>query len=139
MLVLNGPNLNLLGRREPEIYGRETLDDIMATLSAAYPSLRIDHFQSNHEGELIDRLHQCGFDDECLGVVFNAGGYTHSSVALGDAIRAIKVPVVEVHISNVSSRESFRQVSMIGGACLGTIAGFGSDVYRLGIEALLHR
>lgn len=135
ILILNGPNLNLLGRREPQIYGHESFADCLAGLSAAYPDVRFEYFQSNHEGDLIDRLQQTDAD----GVVLNAGGYTHTSVALADAIAAIDAPVVEVHISNIAAREPFRHVSMIAGVCLGSISGFGLDSYRLGVEALLRR
>ena len=140
ILVLNGPNLNLLGAREPSVYGRNPLPCVIAGLNSLYDGvIDIVDFQSNHEGELIDRLHKAGFDPECRGIVFNAGAYTHTSLALADAIRAIPAPVVEVHISNVAARESMRHVSLIAPACLGTITGFGTDVYRLGVNALLHR
>jgi 3-dehydroquinate dehydratase-2 len=136
ILVMNGPNLNLLGRREPEIYGHDTMDTVLNSLRATYGD--VEYFQSNHEGELIDKLHAVGFNHEYAGVVFNAGAYTHTSLALADAIAAIEIPVVEVHISNVHSREEVRHHSMISSACRGVIAGFGLDSYRLGVEALLH-
>lgn len=137
ILIINGPNLNLLGTREPEIYGRVSMDDYLKALSVDYPGTEIDYFQSNHEGDIIDRLHEAGFDEELDGIILNAGAYTHTSFAIADAIRAIPRPVVEVHISNTAARESIRQQSLIAPACRGTIAGFGMDSYRLGIEALL--
>lgn len=137
ILIINGPNLNLLGTREPEIYGRVSMDDYLKALSVDYPGVEIDYFQSNHEGDLIDRLHEAGFDNELAGIILNAGAYTHTSLALADAIRAIERPVVEVHISNTAAREDIRSRSLIAPACRGTIAGFGMDSYRLGIEALL--
>lgn len=137
ILIVNGPNLNLLGRREPGIYGSETFDDYLASLRKCYADKAdIDYFQSNCEGELIDRLQQAGFG-EADGIVLNAGAYTHTSVALGDCIRAIKTPVVEVHISNVHAREEFRHRSMLAAACKGVICGFGLDSYRLAVEAML--
>ena len=137
ILIVNGPNLNLLGRREPGIYGSETFDDYLASLRKCYADKAdIDYFQSNCEGELIDRLQQAGFG-EAGGIVLNAGAYTHTSVALGDCIRAIKTPVVDVHISNVHTREEFRHRSMLAAACKGVICGFGLDSYRLAVEAML--
>ena len=139
ILILNGPNLNLLGVREPEVYGRLSMDDYLKALSVDYPELDIDYYQSNHEGDLIDKLHEVGYDTDYLGVVLNAGAYTHTSLALADAIRAIETAVVEVHISNVAARsEAIRHTSLIAPACRGSIAGFGMDSYRLGIEALLN-
>ena len=138
VLIINGPNLNLLGTREPEIYGHVSMDDNLKALTVDYPHVEIDYFQSNHEGDLIDKLQEVGFDDELAGIVLNAGAYTHTSLALADAIRSIQRPVIEVHISNVAARsETVRHTSLIAPACLGTIAGFGMDSYRLGIEALL--
>mgnify|MGYP002515442545 FL=1 len=138
VLIINGPNLNLLGTREPEIYGHVSMDDYLKALTVDYPHVEIDYFQSNHEGDLIDKLQEVGFDDELAGIVLNAGAYTHTSLALADAIRSIQRPVIEVHISNVAARsETVRHTSLIAPACLGTIAGFGMDSYRLGIEALL--
>lgn len=136
-LIINGPNLNLLGVREPGIYGSRGFQDYYKDLRAAYPADELDYFQSNHEGDIIDKLHEVGFG-VVDGVVLNAGGYTHTSVAIADAISAIRVPVVEVHISNVGKREEFRHHSFLSAVCLGTIAGFGLDSYRLGIEALKH-
>ena len=137
ILIVNGPNLNLLGRREPGIYGSEGFDDYLTSLRKRYEGKAdIDYFQSNCEGKLIDRLQQAGFG-EADGIVLNAGAYTHTSIALGDCIRAIKTPVVEVHISNVHAREEFRHHSMLAAACKGVICGFGLDSYRLAIEAML--
>ena len=130
ILVLNGPNLNFLGRREPTIYGAQTLDDIIHALQQQFAGrVEIAAFQSNHEGALIDALQQAAIDGTVDGVVLNAGAYTHTSVAL---------PVVEVHLSNVHARESFRHTSLISAVCQGVIAGFGADSYRLAVEALLH-
>lgn len=138
ILIINGPNLNLLGTREPQHYGTGTMDGVLDALKSQYPRVEFDYFQSNVEGFLIDRLHKT-LEESCDGVVLNAGGYTHTSVALRDAIAAIKVPVVEVHISNVHSREEFRHRSLISAVCKGVICGFGLDSYRLGVEALLAR
>ena len=132
--IINGPNLNLLGTREPGIYGRSTFDSYLEELRAQYPDMQIDYYQSNIEGCLIDKMQQTGFSYD--GIVLNAGAYTHTSVALQDCIRSLRCPVVEVHISNVHKREEFRHKSMISCACLGVIAGFGLDSYRLAIEAL---
>ena len=133
--IINGPNLNLLGKREPDIYGSVTFEEYLASLRKRYPGVQIDYYQSNIEGSLIDKLHEVGFSFD--GVVLNAGAYTHTSVALHDAIRSITTPVVEVHISNVHQREEFRHHSMISTASLGVICGFGLDSYRLAVEALL--
>ena len=132
--IINGPNINLLGKREPSIYGSVSFEDYLAELRAKYPEVRIDYYQSNSEGGLIDKIQQVGFDAD--GIILNAGAYTHTSIALQDAIRAVKSPVVEVHISNVHAREAFRHVSMISCACLGVICGFGLNSYRLALEAL---
>lgn len=138
VLIINGPNLNLLGIREPEVYGTATMEDCLTQLRRRYPDLEIEYYQSNHEGGIIDWLQQAGFDREYIGIVLNAGAYTHTSLAIADAVRSIQRPVVEVHISNVHGREEkVRHHSMIAGACRGVIAGFGLDVYRLAIEALL--
>lgn len=133
-LIINGPNLNLLGKREPEIYGSDSFDKCLEQLRTEYPNDSIEYFQSNHEGALIDKLHECGFDYD--GIILNAGAYTHTSIAIGDAIRGITTPVVEVHISNVHAREEYRHTSMLSAACAGIIIGFGRDVYRLAIEGL---
>ena len=138
ILIINGPNLNLLGEREPEVYGRVSMDDYLKALTVDYPNVEIEYYQSNHEGDLIDQLHEAGFDAGITGIVLNAGAYTHTSLALADAIRSIRTPVVEVHISNVAARaEAIRHQSLIAPACRGSISGFGMDSYRLGIEALL--
>lgn len=131
--IINGPNLNLLGVREPNVYGSMSFDDFLPRLRACFPDVQIDYFQSNIEGELIDKLQDVGF--QCDGIVLNAGAYTHTSIALADCIRAISAPVVEVHISNVHQREAFRHQSMIAAACRGVICGFGLDSYRLAIES----
>jgi len=136
IMVLNGPNLNLLGVREPEIYGHDTLDDIAGQLDdrARELGLEIDLRQSNHEGHLIDWLHEAQARS-CKAVLLNAGGFTHSSVAIHDAIKGVKTPVIEVHLSNPHRREAFRHVSLIGQAVHGTIAGFGALSYLLALEA----
>jgi len=131
--IINGPNLNLLGVREPDVYGCTSFDDFLPRLRACFPDVQIDYFQSNIEGELIDKLQAVGF--QCDGIVLNAAAYTHTSIALVDCIRAISAPVVEVHISNVHQREDFRHQSMIAAACRGVICGFGLDSYRLAIES----
>ena len=133
--IINGPNLNLVGRREPEVYGNRSLDQYLQELIALFPQHTIDVFQSNIEGEIVDRLQQVGFDD--CGIVLNAGGYTHTSVAIADAVAAITAPVVEVHISNIYSREPFRHKSLLSPVCKGIIAGFGLDSYRIAVSALL--
>lgn len=133
---MNGPNLNLLGIREPEIYGKKGFEQYLHQLRDMFPNVRIDYFQSNVEGELINMIHEVGFDRD--GIVLNAGAYTHYSLALMDAIKSVNTPVVEVHISNVHQREEFRRHSVISPACKGVICGFGLDSYRLAIEALLN-
>ncbi|HEY3369480.1 MAG TPA: type II 3-dehydroquinate dehydratase [Prolixibacteraceae bacterium] len=135
MLLINGPNLNLLGIREQSIYGNASFESYFENLKQRYNIINIEYYQSNIEGELINKLHETGFSYD--GIIINAGAYTHTSIALRDAISGIKTPVVEVHISNILTRESFRHESIIGPACLGSIMGFGLDSYRLGIEALL--
>lgn len=132
--IINGPNLNLLGVREPGIYGSQSFEDYLPGLRRLFPDVEIDYYQSNVEGELINKLQEVGFSAD--GIVLNAGAYTHTSVALHDCIRAIKSPVVEVHISNVHQREEFRRHSFISPACKGVICGFGLDSYRLAIEGL---
>ena len=134
ILILNGPNLNLLGVREPGIYGAQSFESYLTTLRNAYPDVEMEYFQSNIEGEMIDKMQEVGFSYD--GIVLNAGAYTHTSVALHDCIRAITVPVIEVHISNVHTREEFRHHSMISAACRGVICGFGLDSYRLAVSAL---
>ncbi|MBQ9284807.1 MAG: type II 3-dehydroquinate dehydratase [Bacteroidaceae bacterium] len=133
--IINGPNLNLLGLREPDIYGRRSFEDYLDELRKRYPDVEIGYFQSNHEGDLIERIHDVGFEAD--GIVLNAAAYTHTSVALHDAIKAVTAPTVEVHISNVHQREPFRHHSLISAACRGVICGFGLDSYRLALEALL--
>ena len=133
--IINGPNINLLGRREPSVYGSQSFEDFYSCLVKQYPAVDFEYFQSNVEGELINKLHEVGFETD--GIILNAGAYTHTSIALLDAIRAITSPVIEVHISNVHAREEFRHHSMISSVCKGVICGFGLDSYRLGVEALL--
>ena len=135
--IINGPNINLLGKREPSIYGGRSFEDYLEELKARYPQVEFDYYQSNVEGFLIDKIHEVGFDVD--GIVLNAGAYTHTSIALQDAIRAVTSPTIEVHISNVHQREEFRNKSMISCACVGVICGFGLDSYRLGVEALLEK
>ena len=132
--IINGPNLNLLGVREPGIYGSESFEVFLPKLQERYPDIEIDYFQSNVEGELINKMQEVGFS--CDGIVLNAGAYTHTSIALHDCIRSLRCPVIEVHISNVHQREEFRHKSMISAACKGVICGFGLDSYRLAIEAI---
>ena len=135
ILIINGPNLNLLGRREPGIYGNSSFDDYLPQLRQRFPQVEIEYYQSNVEGELINKMQQEGFT--CQGIVLNAGAYTHTSIALHDCIRSITAPVVEVHISNVHQREEFRHHSMISSACRGVICGFGLDSYRLAVESFI--
>ena len=135
--IINGPNINLLGKREPSIYGGRSFEDYLEELKGRYPQVEFDYYQSNVEGFLIDKIHEVGFDVD--GIVLNAGAYTHTSIALQDAIRAVTSPTIEVHISNVHQREEFRHKSMISCACIGVICGFGLDSYRLGVEALLEK
>ena len=131
--IINGPNLNLLGKREPEIYGNEDFDTFLGQLRREFPDEEIRYFQSNIEGELVDALQKYGFDEECRGIILNPGGYTHYSVAIADAVAAIAVPVVEVHISNIHSREDYRRVSVTAEKAKGLIAGFGLAGYRLAL------
>ncbi|WP_316811884.1 type II 3-dehydroquinate dehydratase [Pedobacter heparinus] len=133
--IINGPNLNLLGLREPGIYGSQRFEEYLTELRNIYSIIEIDYFQSNVEGELINKLHEVGFSYD--GIVINGGAYTHTSVAIADAIAGIKTPVVEVHISNIYAREEFRHVSLTGKNCKGVLTGFGMDGYRLAIESLL--
>lgn len=134
--IINGPNLNLLGTREPSVYGNISFDEYMAGLVLLFPEVQFSYFQSNVEGEIINKLHETGFS--CDGILLNAGGYTHTSVAISDAIAAIKTPVIEIHISNIFARESYRHTSLIAPKCKGSISGFGLDSYRLGTEALMN-
>lgn len=130
--IINGPNLNLLGKREPETYGKQSFEDYFALLKTRFPAVELHYHQSNVEGELINKLHEVGFSFE--GIILNAGAYTHTSVAIHDAIAAIKTPVVEVHISNVYAREEFRHKSLITSRCVGLITGFGMEGYAMGIQ-----
>ncbi len=136
ILVLNGPNLSRLGKREPEIYGTLTLDDINRGLAESFPDVAFDFFQSEDEGVLIEKLFQAEDNGSCSGVVLNAGALTHYSIALRDAISAIKLPVVEVHLSNIYAREEFRRTSVISEVCRGVISGFGATSYHLGVRAI---
>ena len=133
VIIINGPNLNLLGQREPSVYGADSFEAYFATLQRAYPQLELSYFQSNHEGALLDKLHEVGFSYD--GIILNAGAYTHTSVALHDAIGAITTPVVEVHISNTFAREAFRHHSYIAAVAKGVIVGFGMESYRLALES----
>ena len=134
ILILNGPNLNLLGKREKDIYGELSFETYLHTLRKCYPNVEIDYYQSNVEGELINKIHEVGFS--CDGIILNAGGYTHTSVAIADAVAAVEVPVVEVHISNTAKREVFRQQSYLTPVCVGVIGGFGLKSYELALLAL---
>ncbi|GHT68106.1 3-dehydroquinate dehydratase [Bacteroidia bacterium] len=131
--IINGPNLNLLGIREPGVYGSSTFEDYLQKLISLFPDIEFHYFQSNVEGEIINKIHETGFSFD--GIILNAGAYTHTSIAIYDAIKGVETPVIEVHISNVHARESFRHHSLIAGACKGVIAGFGLDSYRLAVEA----
>jgi 3-dehydroquinate dehydratase-2 len=133
--IINGPNLNLLGVREPGIYGSNSFESYLETLKQRYPDVEIAYYQSNVEGEIINKIHEVGFSFN--GIILNAGAYTHTSVAIHDAIAAVNTPVIEVHISNVHAREEYRHHSLIASACKGVIAGFGLDSYRLAIEAIV--
>ncbi len=135
LIIINGPNLNLVGIREKNIYGEKNFTEYFAELLVRFNHIELEYFQSNIEGEIINKLHQVGFTYD--GIILNAGGYSHTSIAIADAVRAIPVPVVEVHISNIFAREDFRRVSLLSPACRGMISGFGIDSYRLGIESFL--
>lgn len=135
IIIINGPNLNLLGKREPEVYGNETFEDYFKKLSNEFPSVTLTYYQSNIEGELIDKLQEVGFDYD--GIILNAAAYTHTSIGIGDAVKAIKTPVIEVHISNTFSRETFRHQSYISPNAKGIIIGFGLESYRLAIQSFL--
>ncbi|OFY83102.1 MAG: type II 3-dehydroquinate dehydratase [Bacteroidetes bacterium RIFCSPLOWO2_12_FULL_35_15] len=135
LIIINGPNLNLLGTRETNVYGNQTFEEYFLTLKKKFPEIDLTSYQSNVEGELINKLHEVGFSYD--GIILNAGGYTHTSVALRDAIASIKTPVIEVHISNVFAREDFRHHSLIAAKCKGSISGFGMDSYRLAIESFI--
>ena len=135
LIIVNGPNLNLLGKREPEIYGSKTFEDFFKELQLKYKEIEISYFQSNIEGEIIDKLHEVGFD--CDGIILNAAAYTHTSVGIGDAVKGITTPVVEVHISNIHAREEFRQHSYISPNASGVLFGFGLKGYELAIQSFL--
>ena len=135
ILIVNGPNLNLLGAREPAIYGHNSFESYLPQLRADFPDVKLSYYQSNVEGELINKIQEAGFEYD--GIVLNAGAYTHTSIALLDCIRSLRCPVVEVHISNVHAREEFRHKSMISAGCLGVICGFGLNSYKLAVEAIL--
>ncbi len=135
LVIINGPNLNLLGRREPELYGSQSFEEFYTDLQKKYPAVRLDYFQSNVEGEIINKIQDRGFTFD--GIVLNAGGYTHTSLAIADAIAAIKIPVIEVHISNIFAREEFRHVSFLGAKCKGSISGLGLVGYELAVEWFL--
>jgi len=135
IIIINGPNLNLLGKREPEKYGHSAFEEYLTLLKTRFPHIIFDYFQSNVEGELINEIQKTGFSYD--GIILNAGGYTHTSVAITDAIAAVKAPVIEVHITNISAREEFRQKSLIARNCAGSISGFGLDSYRLAVEAFI--
>ena len=133
--IINGPNLNLLGKREPSVYGNQSFESYLEELKTRFPEIELSYFQSNVEGELVNKLQEVGFDAE--GIIMNAGAYTHTSIAIADAIRSITAPVIEVHISNVYQRESYRHQSYLSAVCKGCIIGFGLDSYRLAIESFL--
>lgn len=135
--IINGPNLNLTGHREPQIYGTQTFDELMEQLIRIFPGVELSYFQSNIEGELIDRLHQCRETTD--GIILNAGAYTHTSIALADAVAAISVPCIELHLSNVLAREEFRKTSFIASKCIGSISGLGMEGYRLAIAYFISR
>ena len=135
--IINGPNLNLLGKREPDLYGNQSFEAFFEVLKQEFQEVNLSYYQSNVEGELINNLHEKGFSVD--GIILNAGGYTHTSVAIGDAVAAIKTPVVEVHISNIFAREEYRHISLIAGKCIGSISGFGMNSYKLAIIGLMNR
>ena len=137
VLIINGPNINLVGKREPSIYGAQSFEEYCLQMKLKHPTIDLSYFQSNIEGELINQIHEVGFSYD--GIILNAGAYTHTSIALLDAIRAIKSPVIEVHISNTQAREEYRHHSMIAAGCLGVICGFGLNSYQLALEALINR
>ncbi|MBL7895567.1 MAG: type II 3-dehydroquinate dehydratase [Bacteroidia bacterium] len=137
LIIINGPNLNLLGIREKEVYGNKTFDDYFEELKEKYPQIELEYYQNNVEGELINEIQEKGFLYD--GIILNAGGYTHTSVAIADAVKAVKAPVVEVHISNIFAREDYRHVSYLGKNCAGSISGFGLKSYDLAIEYFLKR
>lgn len=135
VIIINGPNLNLLGKREPSVYGNQSFEEYFMGLQQRFPQVELVYYQSNVEGELINKLHETGFTYD--GIILNAGGYTHTSVALSDAVAAISTPVIEVHISNIFAREAYRHVSLLSQHCKGIISGLGLQGYQLALEALL--
>jgi len=135
IIIINGPNLNLLGKREPDVYGSSSFEDFFSSLKKKYQNISLEYYQSNVEGEIINKLHEVGFSYD--GIILNAGGYTHTSVAIADAVAAIKTPVIEVHISNIHAREEFRHTSLIARNCKGVITGFGMKSYQLAIESFI--
>jgi 3-dehydroquinate dehydratase-2 len=135
IIIINGPNLNLFGKREVSIYGNNSFEEYLSQLKHKFPSASLEYFQSNHEGDLIDKLHEVGFSFE--GIILNAGAYTHTSIAMADAIKAIETPVIEVHISNTHARESFRHQSLLSANAKGVILGFGLDSYELALQSYL--
>ncbi len=135
LIIINGPNLNLLGTREPSIYGTQTMDEFLQKARKEFNTIELDYYQSNLEGEIINKLHEVGFSYD--GIILNAGGYTHTSIAIADAVASIKTPVVEVHLSNPSAREDYRKTSLITPKCKGVIAGFGMMSYKLAIESFI--
>ena len=135
IIIINGPNLNLLGKREPETYGNKTFDSYLKELVAEFPSMELNSFQSNVEGEIINKIQETGFSYD--GIVLNAGGYTHTSIAIADAVASVETPVIEVHISNVYAREEYRHQSLMAKSCRGVIAGFGLDSYKMAIRSFL--
>ena len=137
IIIINGPNLNLLGKREPEIYGNLTFEQYFKTLKIQFSNVELFYFQSNHEGDLLDKIHEIGFSFD--GIIINAGAYTHTSIAIADALSAIKIPAVEVHISNIHAREAFRHRSFLAAKCVGSIVGLGLKGYALAIEFLEER
>ena len=135
--IINGPNLNLTGKREPHLYGSETFETLISDLTKEFPEVEINYFQSNIEGEIIDKLQEWGYTVDA--VLLNAGGYTHTSIAIGDTVRAITAPVIEIHLSNILAREEYRQISFIAPSAIGTISGFGMDSYRMAFRFLLEK
>ncbi|MCD6565630.1 MAG: 3-dehydroquinate dehydratase [Bacteroidales bacterium] len=133
--IINGPNLNLLGRRQTDIYGTSDFISFLNKLQEKYPEIELDHYQSNVEGEIVNMIHEVGFSYD--GIIINAGGYTHTSISIADALVAVETPAIEVHLTNILAREEYRQMSFIAHACHGTIMGFGLDSYRLGLEGLI--
>lgn len=136
IIIINGPNLNLLGKREPEVYGSKTFEEYFKELQGKFPGAELEYYQSNVEGELINKLHACGFSYD--GIILNAGAFTHTSIAIADAVAGIKTPVVEVHISNIFAREDFRHVSYLGKHCVGSLSGFGLKGYEMAVRSFVN-